>query len=316
LFEKELKEPCKMGAHQVNIEYYLKRLNYLKIQVILVLLLLSSCTAPLYFEKTEPPEISLEIKPCRIAVVNIYDYTEPQTVRAENQKVYRNAINKFGLELSKIGATDSLYKFFFADSLFKGISPENQSLVLPVDTIHQLTSVYKADYLLTTDSVSFFLQEDEPDESDESGIRLALNNFYLIADFFLSLYDNSGNIIDRTEVSMATKYATKIMMTYFSDLQPSFSKATVQAGELGISAADDYADRFYPVKTQEQRYVYSGGKFRKANELMVKEKWDKALEILNHLASSPKPALSEKAEHNLSVLKEVQESVPGTIRKP
>jgi Family of unknown function (DUF6340) len=303
-----------MGDNRARSKYYRKIIKYVNFRLILISILLTSCAAPIYFEKTEPPEILTYINPCRIALVNIFNYTMPQAVKAENQNVYRNAINKFGLELSKIGITDSIYKFFFADSLFKGIDPENQSVILPADTIRQLSSAYGADYLLTLDSLNFYLEEDEPDESDESGIQVVLNNYYIIGNFFLSLYTDSGDLLNRSEVTMTTKFATKIGLTYFSGIAPSFSRAVVQGGELGVSAADDYADRFYPVRTQEQRYVYTGGKLKQANDLMVKEQWDKALEILNRLASGPKQSLSQKAIHNLSVLKEIRDAVEDTLK--
>jgi hypothetical protein len=293
---------------------YLRIIFSMKFILVFVLLFLTSCAVPLYFDKTEPAEISTEIKPCKLALVNIFNYTQPKTVKAENQIVYRNAISGFELELTKIGATDSLYKFFIADTLYKGILPENQSLLLPADTVVKLTSIYNSDYLITLDSLSFFLQEDEPDQTDESGMQLTLGRFYLISDFYLTLYDSSGNLINRSEVSMTVKFTTRIVMTYFSELQPSFSKAVVQAKELGISAADDYADKFYPVRTQEQRYVYTGGKLKVANELIVKEEWDKAREILDRLASGPRLNLSQKAVHNISVLKEIRESVTNDIK--
>ncbi len=280
----------------------------------LFLILQVSCAVPLYFEKTVPPEIQVDIKPCRIAFVNTFNYSLPEAVKSENQKVYNNAINNFGAELEKIGVSDSLFKFFVADTLYKGVSLPDQTVVLPVDTIQLLTTVFRADYLLTLDSLSLYLQEDES-EPEGGGFQVTFNNFYLVGDFYLSLYSMSGDLINRSEVTMSSGYGNRPVLSSISGL-PSFSRAAAQAGSLGIAAADDYADRYYPIITQEQRYVYTGSKFSESNRLIVKEDFDKASEILNRLSKSPRPGLAQKAEHNLSVLNEVKESVKLKAKSP
>jgi hypothetical protein len=290
-----------------------KGFNIITLQFTLFLILSVSCATPLYFEKTVPPEISVDIKPCTIAFVNIFNYTQPEAVKVENQNVYRNAINKFGMELGKIGSTDSSYRFFVADTLFRGVSASNQTVMLSPDTIQLLTSIYRSDYLLTLDSVSLFLQEDESD-TDNEGYQVIFNNFYLVGDYFLSLYSLSGDLVNRSEVTMSSRYGNKPVLSNILGL-PSFSRAAGLAGEIGIAAADNYADRFYPVVSQEQRYVYTGSQFRESNKLIVKEQFDKASEILNRLSKSPRSSLAQKAEHNLAVLKEVKESVKLTPEK-
>ena len=277
-------------------------------KIILAMILLTSCATPLYFEKTVAPEIAVDIKPCRIAFVNIFNYTNPKSVKAENQRVYGSAINQFGSAINKIGLNDSIFKFFLADTLFRGVSSQNQSVLLSEDTVMLLTSVYRADYLLTLDSLSFFLQEDESDDQGEGGFQLIFSNYSLIGDFFLSLYSLSGDLINRSEVAESVKYGDRSVLLNIFNLRSSFSKAIAQAGSLGIGAADDYADKFFPVVTQEQRYVYTGRRFRDSNSLIVKEEFDKAAEILNKLSKSSNPDLVQKAEHNLSVLNEVKES--------
>jgi len=278
----------------------------------LCFMIITSCAAPLYFEKSEPPEISASIKPCRIAFINIFDYTWSEAVKSENQNVYRSAINEFAREMNRIGSSDSIYKFFVADTLFKGVPVQDQTLMLPADTVELLTTVFKADYLVTLDSISLYLMQDESDNSDEDGNSSGFGSFYLVSDFFLSLYDLSGNMVNRSEVSMTSGYGNRTAYSYFSGLLPSFSRASTQAGELGISAADEYADRFYPTVTQEERYVYTGGKLKEANSLIVREQWDKAEAILRKLASGKNTGIARKAEHNLSVLGEIRESVKAT----
>ena len=284
-------------------------------KIILAMILLTSCATPLYFEKTVAPEIAVDISPCRIAFVNIFNYTDPEAVKVENQGVYRSAVNNFGTEINNIGLKDSLFRFFFADTLFMGVPFRNQSVLLSVDTIRLLTTLYKADYLLTLDSLSFFLQEDESDDSGESGFQLIFSNYSLIGDFYLSLYTPSGDLLNRSEVTESVRYGDRSVLLNIFSLRSSFSRATGLSASLGIAAADDYVDKFYPVVTQEQRYVYTGSRFRESNNMMVREEFDKAAEILNRLSKSSNPDLVQKAEHNLSVLNEVRESVRSNPKK-
>lgn len=252
----------------------------------LLSILLSSCIAPLYYEKTEPPEIATEIKPCRIAFVNIFNYTLPEVVRVENQNVYRISINKFGSELASLGSTDSLFKFFVGDTLFKGVPVEDQTLLLPVDTVQRLTTVFRSDYLLTLDSLSLFLQEDESDESDGGTYQIAFKNFYLVADYYITLYSLSGDLVNRSQVTVTSKYGNRLV---FSGLFSSFSRAAAQAADLGTEAADEYTDKFYPVKIQDQRYIYAGRKLGRQMTLLSKKNGIKLRRYLSILQQVREP---------------------------
>lgn len=287
----------------------LRNIKKLKMSLVLsCMIMLASCSTTLYYDRIIPPEIVIRVSPCRIAMVNLFDYTLPDSPLKKYKKIYRTSINSFAMELLKNNSSDSLMKFVIADTLKTGYSPDNLTLILPVDSVTGMTSEYKADYLLTVDSVSLFLKTDEDySETEEGLLQKVYGDTYFVDDFFLSLYDSSGNLVDRSEVAMNSVYEKGYML--YPGGSTSIKKELGLAGNLASAAADDYLNKYYPGSTTERKKIYTGRIFRESNTLIMKREWDKAEEILKRISDSPNKMQAKRARYNFSVLEEVKESI-------
>ncbi len=285
-------------------------------------LFLASCSTSLYFDKTVPPEIPTEIRPCRVAVVNLYNYTLFGKKGKRYQKVYDVAVNKFSEALEINNPSDSLVGFFVADTLKIGSSAENMTLLLPADSVRRMASVFSSDYLITIDSLSLFLEAQEEefflDPDDEQAVNYRRNaDAYYIADYFLSFYSSSGDLIDRSEVTTNTFLATVPVWRWpYDDLLPVTDKILELTKGLASEAGNDYLEKFQPGYTTERRKIYTGRKFQEANDLIVKREWDKAAELLKKIEAEPNKSLSQRASHNLLVLYEVRKTISGGKNGP
>jgi hypothetical protein len=280
-------------------------------------LFLASCTKTLYYDKIIPPELEPEVKPCRIAVVNLFDYTLPGLANRKYQKVYRTAIKKFDGGLIKNNLTDSLLYFFVADTLKQGYYPENLTVILPADSIKKMITGFESDYLLTIDSLSLFFETEEDHNQDPADGQTPPADTYLVADYYLSLYSASGNLIDRSEVGMSTfMSAVNYWRWPYDNLLTVNSKVLELTGELAGAAADDYIKKFHPASATEGKKIYTGRIFAESNDLILKREWDKAADLLQAIASGSNRIVAKRARHNLSVLNEVSRSITSEVREP
>ena len=268
-----------------------------------IILFFYSCTAIVYIGKRIDPEIILNDTHHDILFVNLFDYTLEQVVKAKEKYCYYDGVMSLADGLSSF-SNDSSYKFIVGDTLKKGIEKELLTTLLPVDSVVTICSRYKTNLLLTLDSVNLFFDWETVTNNEYYGYSNKTRNLYLNCNFYISLYNSSGDLIDRRELDQSSLYRSIPALSGVLALQPSLSRVTEEISSLSFQAGQDYVAKFYPQFTQESRQLYTGKPFKESNGYIFSKNWNKASELLEQLVKSPDPGISAKAQYNLDVVKE------------
>jgi Family of unknown function (DUF6340) len=272
---------------------------------LVIIMALSSCIRVVYISKKTAPEISLEKEHHNIVFVNLFNYNTTANVNKKERTAYHSGINNLLEGLSSF-SSDSSFSFVIGDTLKKIVEPGFLTTMLPVDTINNICSRFTANLLLTLDSASIFFERDTV-VSSFYGSKYRTINFELNARFFLSLYSDEGNLIDRSEVEQSSIFIPRSLSSGYI-LIPAVSRATEEIGNLAFQAGQDYVTRFYPQIIHDTKQLFTGSAFRESNQYIFKKDWKKATKLLEQLASNPDPAIAAKAKHNLEVVKEASEA--------
>lgn len=270
-------------------------------------LFLTSCSTLLLIEKPLPPEIQLEPATHTLAFVNLFNYTLPSIVKEKNEETYRTAAINFMRTLNDSFSSDSAFHFIMADTMRKDIEPGNLTLLLPQDSVISLCRLYNADLLLTLDSLNLSITWDFEIIREDDGSKSRIKTFYLNSYFYLSLFNSSGNLIERSEVSKASIYKERLAISILITFKPSLANASNDAGFLATKAAEDYVNKFYPSTIKESRMLYTGKIFAESNSLIFRKDWNGAENLLIKIAENPDKNISRKAKYNLSVVSEARQ---------
>jgi hypothetical protein len=284
---------------------FIKFMKTIAVILIAFIVLLSlSCTRLLYLKKDYNPEIILNKKPVNIVFVNIFDYTLPDYVKDKNEISYNAGVVEFSEGLSSSLSGDKTFNFVIGDTLKKDIPLGQLTTILSKDSINAICMRHKTDMLLTLDSLNIsFTWETHWEE-----IGKKTKDFYLFVRFYCSLYASSGELINRSLVEKSSLYKSREALSALITIKPSIARACEAIKPLAFQAGQDYVSKFYPTTAYESRKIYTGKDFKESNELIRILNWDKAIELLDQLAKSPNSKISEKARHNLSVVKEARDS--------
>lgn len=269
-----------------------------------IVMLSLSCTRLLLVKKDLDPEIILNKKPANIVFVNIFDYTLPDYVKEKNEISYNAGVMEFIEGLSSSLSGDKTIKFVIGDTLKKDIPVGQLTTILSKDSINAICMRHKTDMLLTLDSLNIsFTWETHWEEKGKK-----TKDFYLFVRFYCSLYASSGELINRSMVEESSLYKSREALSALITFKPSIARACEAVRPLALQAGQDYVGKFYPTTAFESRKIYTGKDFKESNEFIRIMNWDKAIELLDKLAKSPDSKISEKARHNLSVVKEARNS--------
>ena len=280
--------------------------EFVKLLVLLFMsVLLFSCTRIVYISKNIAPEIPLEKEHHNIVFVNLFNYTIPANINKKDRISYHAGIMNLLDGLSSF-SIDSSFNFAIGDTLKKSVEPGLLTTLLPLDTINNICNRFNANLLLTLDSASIFFERDTV-VSSYYGIKYRTINFKLNTRFFLSLYSNEGNLIDRSEVEQASIFLPRYLNSGYI-LIPSISRAGEEIGDLAFQAGQDYVTKFYPQIIHDTKQLYTGSIFKASNQYIFEKNWDKAVELLQQLVKNQDPVIAEKARHNLNVVNEASES--------
>jgi|ERR1035437_2158096 hypothetical protein len=271
-----------------------------------IIMSISSCIRIVYIGKRIDPEIILEKEHHDIVFVNLFDYTLPANVNKKDRISYHTGVINLLDGLSSF-SNDSSFSFFLGDTLKKSIEPGILTTLLPVDTINSICNKFNTNMLLTLDSMSFFFERDTVINNYIGG-KYRTINFYLNTRFFMSLYSREGDLINRNEVDQSSLFVPRSTMSGSIILIPSIARAREEIGNLAFQAGQDYVGKFYPQIIQDTKQLYTGKPFKESNDYIFARNWNKAIELLEQLTKNPDPAISEKARHNLEVVKDASDA--------
>ena len=271
--------------------------------VFLVLVLLcASCGTLISYPVSTPPKIKTDAQHInRIAFVNRYDYAKLNLVNDKEKEVYisgaRNVIN--GLE--NAFQSDKHFNFILIDTLITGAAPESFPAPLNAEIIHSLCEQKGADMLLALESFHPFFSTETVTEEYEDGSRSTTNYVDLVVEAGLSLYDPSGEVIDRLRVSESTHYQTRPALSRFVVIGPAMGKAGEEVNNLATLIGPKYLRSFYPGSMMVTNMIYTGKDFSEVTPRMRNHDWPGAVDLLLPLAGSRDPKVAKRAAHNLAI---------------
>lgn len=155
--------------------------------------------------------------------------------------------------------------------------------------------------LLVLEAFSIGTNSETEVEEDEDGSTSRTANYYLIVTAGLSLYSNSGDLVNRSTVGRSELYKSRWALGGIALFDPSIYKAEKDIRYLAKFVAEDYINKFYPATETVQGKIYTGKELKEAADYCKDQHWDEAIELLKPLAVSPDPKISSKAAYNLSV---------------
>lgn len=275
----------------------------IRISAVLVTLTLfvSSCFTYVAFEKSVPPEIILGNPKNTIAFINAYDYTIPDSVTKNENNVYRAGITEVIDGLKTFFTNNEEFDFNIIDTLVEGKALARFSDTLNADSVKNICRINNSSMLLGLEAFNITIDSEMEVEESEDGSVSRTSNFYLIVTAGLSLYSNSGDLIDRSWIGRTELYKSRWALTGISIFTPSIYKAEKDIRYLASFLGEDYGNKFYPGKETANRKIYVGKAFQDADKYCMEQNWDKAIELLKPLAESHDPKISKKAANNLSV---------------
>jgi hypothetical protein len=138
-------------------------------------------------------------------------------------------------------------------------------------------------------------------EEDEDGSKSRTNNYYLYMSAGLSLYSESGDVIDRSMEPCRSLYESRPALIGLFAFTPSIYKAEKLVGHLAEFVAENYVNKFYPGTESVSRKIFYANNMIEADKYLINHDWESAIELLKPLAASADPKIARKAANNLSV---------------
>jgi hypothetical protein len=269
--------------------------------VILLLFLASSCYTYVFFEKPTPPEIIPEKQANNIAFINTYDYTIPDSTSKSENNIYQAGVTEAINGLKKSFTADENINFIVIDTLVKGKAPTALPDSLNPDSVRNICSRYNSSMLLVLDAFNMDMDWELEVEEDEDGSKSKTHNYYLYMSAGLSLYSESGDVIDRSMEPCRSLYDSRAALVGLIAFTPSIYKAEKQIRHLAEFVAENYVSKFYPGTETVNRKIFYAKNMLEADNYLMEHDWDKAIELLLPLAASSDSKIASKAANNLSV---------------
>ena len=277
----------------------------MKTKVLITLTLLASltftgCSTLLFVNESFPPEIELKDNSNHFAIINYFDYTRPGFIKEKHEGVYHSAVKSF-LEGTIGSFMDGEITTVLVDTMVPYSPGRSFTELLQPEFISDVCEEYEATHLMTLDSVWIGFDWETITEEDDEGSRSKTKYFYLLHRSYLSLYDQNGELIDRSFIDLSENYKSRPTISGLVTIQPALAKAEDEAIVMARTAAAVYHDKFYPSSGSFPYTVYTGKTFKTAFESMRRGYWEDAVEELLPLASSRDPKVASKAAHNIGV---------------
>jgi hypothetical protein len=268
---------------------------------IILMAITSSCYTYVLFEKPTPPEIIPEKQVNKIAFINAYDYTIPDTASRSENNIYQAGVSGVINGLKKSFASDDNIQFIITDTLKKGKSPAALPDSLNPDSVRNVCRITNSDMLLVLEAFNMNMDWEQEVEEDEDGSRSRTNNYYLNMSAGLSLYSESGDVIDRSMDQCRSLHESRAALIGIAVFVPSIYKAEKQVEPLAEFVAENYVNKFYPGTTSVSRKIYYAKNMMEADKYLMGHDWSSAIELLKPFAESPDPKIARKAANNFSI---------------
>lgn len=273
----------------------------LLIILIVSFFLFESCTSYIYYSVATPPAIQTSEPNNSIGFVNKYDYSSLTFENARKTEVYVNAVKTLIANLERSFTVDEHFNFTILDSLIQGLALEDFPDFLNEGDVIARCESGNVDMLLVLEFFNpYFITETEVEENEDGG-KSRTNYVDLFLEAGITLYDQSGEILDRLKITESQFYQTRAALSSFIVIGPSMKKADEEINSLAKKIGENYVRNFYPGTETEKALIHIGKAFREVTPQMVTQNWSGAIEILLPLANSADPKIAKKARHNLAM---------------
>lgn len=281
--------------------------------LVFLMLLFSGCMTPVFLYRTNPPELVLDKQPASIVFSNQFNYLENPGIKGKHESAYQTAIAEFSRALTMKPTEAVQVVFFVSDTLSAGnYDGHFFEEDMAVDQVMAITRAYNGDYLLVLDSLRLHFDWEVLREENPEGSVSKTKDFYLISNYYVTLYDLSGEVKKRTLLERSLLYTSRPTLGALITILPNLANATEKIRILARDAATEYTAIFYPSEERVgQRDLYTGKAFTASNALIQAGKYDEAIDLLLELSASTKPKLARKARHNLEVTRELNKNNSG-----
>jgi hypothetical protein len=284
--------------------------------LIIPLLAFGSCTTPVFISKELPPELVLPKQPARIVYSIMFNYRENPGIKDKHEAAYQTGIDEFGISLVSDVVVDNPVILVTLDTAIrssgKGLHPD---FLMEKSDIVSLCNSYAADYLLILDSLRLNFDWEVIREESDDGSVSKTKDFYIVNNYFVSLYDNTGEVIERTLLEKGMFYRSRPTLGGLFTIMPNLDNAKDKIGTLAHEAGTEYHRMFYPSAVTEPRILYGGKHFKDTNSLILSGEYDKAIVVLQDIMGSLKPKHAQKAHNNLEVAKEMKQIYQNHTQK-
>ncbi len=277
--------------------------------LILPLVILCSCTTPVYITKELPPELVLPKQPATIVYSNLFNYRENPGIKDKHETAYQTGIDEFGFSLANDGVPENPVITIAFDTIVRPSGKnKNHDFLIDKSDIISVCNSYVADYLLTLDSLRLNFDWEVVREESDDGSVSKTKDFYIVNHYYVSLYDNTGEVVERTLLEKGEFYRSRPTLGGLFTIIPNLDNAKDKIRFLAHEAGTEYHRMFYPSVITEPRILYGGKHFKDTNSLILSGEFDQAVVILQDMMGSLKPKLAQKAQNNLEVAREMKQS--------
>ena len=179
-----------------------------RINSLLILLVLASCTTPVYFAKTLPPEIRIDTIPSTAGFANRYDYTLHGEVREKYRACYQLATKEFSRDMKEIFDKSQILAVRVVDTLLPGIARSSPGIPLPPDSVASMCQRNNVTFLIVLESLSFWItgEKQEGNDDDSKLLSLKAQNIYLVLRAGISFYNSSGDLLHQDSITYRSIY--------------------------------------------------------------------------------------------------------------
>ncbi len=277
---------------------------------ILLLILFSSCKTVVYFNRTAPPELVLGKQQAQIFFINRFDYQNNPRIKDKHEVAYKLAIEEFGKALKNVEQPDTNLVIFHYDSTqYNQISNNMRDTAMMKNEIKSLCKTNNADYFLSLDSLHLFFDWEVIRDEDTDGSVSKSKEFYLISNYYVTLYDSAYSFKHSNNLGRSIFYASRPTLGALITIKPNLDNAKQKIQKLATGTAQQYVGLFYPsVGNDEMRELNAGKVFKETNSLIISNQYDQAIKLLEEMTNTLKPKLAAKAHHNLDVAKELKQN--------
>lgn len=268
---------------------------------VVIIIINTACSTYIPVTHELPPEIQLNEKPGNIGFVNLFDPSQLDYTKEKKTEVFSESIQHFTKGLDEAFKKDSTYNVVILEKNIAGKANTNLPNPVSKDSVVLLCKDDDVDLLLILEAYDIYFDKEVDVEKNEDGSKTKTAYFDLVVFAGLSLYDNNGEVINRSKMYNRDFYKSREVASTIFTIHPSLAKAGEETGQLSYELGNEYINKFYPGYKIESEKFYIGKEFTEILKNAREENWYEVIKMLKPLTESDDEKIRNKAAFNLAV---------------